>query len=190
VSFDEITPLALLAQLAFFASGHQATLVSMQWKSAFVLTPTVSYPLSPLLVILNTFGPTALLALAAPLIGIWNVAPLASADEPQHGQGQVAMTSQARPAVLAAVRAALGTSLYFGTLLLGSALSAAWLRRHLMVWKVFAPRYMLAAVLLLLVDAAVLCGLWVGVTRVVGRVAHMFALPSPSPSSDHEQRKA
>jgi phosphatidylinositol glycan class O len=190
VSFDEITPLVLLAQLAFFASGHQATLVSMQWKSAFVLTPTVSYPLSPLLVILNTFGPTALLALAAPLLGIWNVAPLASA-EPQHGQGQAVMTSQARPAVLAAVRAALGTSLYFGTLLLGSALSAAWLRRHLMVWKVFAPRYMLAAVLLLLVDAAVLCGLWVGVARVVGRVAHIFALPNPSASasSTREQRK-
>ncbi|KAH8990586.1 hypothetical protein EDB92DRAFT_1816763 [Lactarius akahatsu] len=131
-------------RLAFFASGHQATLASVQWKSAFVLTSTVSYPLSPLLVILNTFGPTALLALAAPLIGIWNVAPLAPTSAPDggEGQGQVAMTSQAPQAALAAVRAALGTSLYFGALLLGSALSAAWLRRHLMVWKVFAPRYM------------------------------------------------
>ncbi|KAH9048341.1 hypothetical protein EDB84DRAFT_1556964 [Lactarius hengduanensis] len=192
VSFDEIAPLALLAQLAFFASGHQATLASVQWKSAFVLTPTVSYPLSPLLVILNTFGPTALFALAAPLIGIWNVAPLAPASAPDGGgEGPVAMTSQAPQAALAAVRAALGTSLYFGALLLGSALSAAWLRRHLMVWKVFAPRYMLAAVLLLLVDAAVLCGLWIGVARVVGRVARMFALPDPSPSSSsaQEQRK-
>jgi len=191
VSFDEITPLALLAQLAFFASGHQATLASVQWKSAFVLTPTVSYPFSPLLVILNTFGPTALLALAAPLLGIWNVAPLASAAVPQHAQGKAVMTSQAPIVVLAAVRAALGISLYFGALLLGSALSAAWLRRHLMVWKVFAPRYMLGAVLLLLVDAAVLCGLWVGVARVVGRVAHMFALPDPSTgsSSVQEQRK-
>ncbi|KAI9442126.1 hypothetical protein H4582DRAFT_2126711 [Lactarius indigo] len=194
VSFDEIVPLALLAQLAFFASGHQATLASVQWKSAFVLTSTVSYPLSPLLVIINTFGPTALLALAAPLIGIWNVAPLASAPvpdggEPQNGQGQAVMTSQAPQAMLAAVRAALGTSLYFGALLLGSALSAAWLRRHLMVWKVFAPRYMLGAVLLLLVDAAVLFGLWIGVTRVVGRVARMFALPDPRPSAQ-EQRKS
>jgi phosphatidylinositol glycan class O len=105
VSFDEIAPLALLAQLAFFASGHQATLVSVQWKSAFVLTPTVSYPFSPLLVILNTFGPTALIALAAPLLGIWNVAPLATPAESQHAQGSVVVTSQARIAVLAAVRA-------------------------------------------------------------------------------------
>ena len=194
VSFDEITPLALLAQLAFFASGHQATFVSVQWKSAFVLTPTLSYPFSPLLVILNTFGPTALIALAAPLLGIWNVAPLSTPfAEPQHAQGTVVVASQARIAVLAAVRAALGTSLYFGALLLGSALSAAWLRRHLMVWKVFAPRYILGAVLLLLVDAAVLCGLWIGVARIVGRVSHMFALPAPSssssPSSVQEQRK-
>ena len=186
VSFDEITPLALLAQLAFFASGHQATLVSVQWKSAFVLTSTVSYPFSPLLVILNTFGPTALLALAAPLLGIWNVAPLA---EPQHVQGEAVVESQARIAVLAAVRAALGISLYFGALLLGSALSAAWLRRHLMVWKVFAPRYMLGAVLLLFVDVAVLCGLWVGVARVVGRVGPMFTLPDPSPNTSSVQEK-
>ncbi|KAN0129780.1 hypothetical protein V8E53_012445 [Lactarius tabidus] len=88
VSFDEIALLALLAQLAFFASRHQATLVSVQWKSVFVLTPTVSYPFSPLLVILNAFGPTALIALAAPLNGIWNVAP--------NAQGSVVVTSQAR----------------------------------------------------------------------------------------------
>jgi phosphatidylinositol glycan class O len=60
-----------------------------------------------------------------------------------------------------------------------------------MVWKVSAPRYMLGAVLLLLVDVAVLCGLWIGVARVVGRVAHMFVLPDPSksPSTVQEQRK-
>ena len=59
VTMGEVVPLALLAQLAFFANGHQATLVSLQWKAAFVLTSKVSYPLSPLFVILNTFGPTA-----------------------------------------------------------------------------------------------------------------------------------
>ena len=59
VTMDEVVPLALLAQLAFFASGHQATLVSLQRKAALVLTSKVAYPLSPLIVILNTFGPTA-----------------------------------------------------------------------------------------------------------------------------------
>ncbi|KAI0298191.1 hypothetical protein BC826DRAFT_1103125 [Russula brevipes] len=198
VTFDEVVPLALLAQLAFFASGHQATLTSLQWKTAFVLTPTVSYPASPLLVILNTFGPTALLAFGVPLLGIWNVAPLAvgpsdtpsplpparkGAQQRSPAQGAQAASpkSQARVAVLAGVRGALGTSQYFGALLLGSALSAAWLRRHLMVWKVFAPRYMLGAVELLCVDVAMLVGLWLGVGRIVGRITRMFALPAPSP---------
>jgi len=86
-------------------------------------------------------------------------------------------------AVLAAVRAALGTSLYFAGLLLGSALSAAWLRRHLMVWKVFAPRYMLGAMELLFVDLALLVGIGLGVGRVVGRISRLFALPVPSGSA-------
>ena len=190
VTLDEVVPLALLARLAFFASGHQATLSSIQWKSAFVLTPTVSYPLSPLLVILNSFGPTTLVALAASLVGIWNVAPLAVvSDATSSSQAAPAAAApeaaaaapkdQAQVAMLAAVRAALGTSQYFGGLLLGSALSAALLRRHLMVWKVFAPRYMLGAVELLCVDFVVLVGLWLGVGRIVSRITRVFELPAP-----------
>ena len=185
VTLDEGVPLALLARLAFFASGHQATLSSIQWKSAFVLTPTVTYPLSPLLVILNTFGPTTLIALATPLLGIWNVAPLdttTSSSSPQSGASSDAAPpttkSQARVAKLAAVRAALGMSQYFAALLLGSALSAAVLRRHLMVWKVFAPRYMLGAVELICVDVAVLVGLWLGVGRIVSRITRVFTFPA------------
>jgi phosphatidylinositol glycan class O len=203
VTMDEVVPLALLAQLTFFASGHQATLVSLQWKAAFVLTPKLSYALSPLLMILNTFGPTALIALAVPLLGIWNIAPLAVMPDasPSSGPGRrpasaqeprPPATSQARVAVLAAVRAALGMSLYFGTLLLGSALSGAWLRRHLMVWKVFAPRYMFGAVQLLCVDIAVLGGLWLGVGRIVARITRMFALPAPRlarVSKDNDDKK-
>jgi hypothetical protein len=48
---DEVVPLALLAQLAFFASGYQATPVSWQWKAKaafkFVLTSKLSSALSP-----------------------------------------------------------------------------------------------------------------------------------------------
>ena len=183
VTLDEVVPLALLARLAFFASGHQATLSSIQWKSAFVLNPTVTYPLSPLQVIVNSFGPTTLIALATLLLGIWNVAPLDTATSSPHRGIQPAASdtppkSQARVAVLAAVRAALGLSQYFAALLLGSALSAAVLRRHLMVWKVFAPRYMLGAIELICVDVAMLVGLWLGVGRIVSRITRVFALPT------------
>ncbi|KAM5545492.1 hypothetical protein V8D89_000530 [Ganoderma adspersum] len=159
--FSEVAPLAALAVHAFFATGHQAAIPSIQWKTAFVLTPTLTYPLSPLLVILNTFGPHFLISLAAPLLALWNVAPLP----------QPAMDVKARGD---AVRASLGTMLYHATLLLSSATCAAWLRRHLMVWKIFAPRFMLAAATVLVVDLAVLFGVAVGVGRVSGRVSRLF----------------
>ena len=74
-----------------------------------------------------------------------------------------------------AARAGLAMMLYHAVLLLGSAACAAWLRRHLMVWKIFAPRFMLAAATVLVVDLAVLFGVAVGVGRVSGRVSRLFA---------------
>ena len=160
--FSEVAPLATLAVHAFFTTGHQAAIPSIQWKTAFVLTPTLTYPLSPLLVILNTFGPHFLISLAAPLLALWNVTPLPQPATDVKARGD-------------AVRASLGTMLYHATLLLSSATCAAWLRRHLMVWKIFAPRFMLAAATLLVVDLAVLFGVAVGVGRVSGRVSRLFA---------------
>jgi len=83
----EVVQIALLARLAFFASGHQAMSMSLQWKATFVLTPTLSYSPSSLSMTLNTLGPTAVIGLGVPLLGIWNVAPLAvvpdsSSEEP------------------------------------------------------------------------------------------------------------
>jgi phosphatidylinositol glycan class O len=154
--FADMTPLALLALHAFFATGHQATVPSIQWKPAFMLTPGVSYPLSPMLVALNAFGPVFVIALAAPLLAAWNVAP--------RGGDAVA---------LGAGRAALALQAYFGALLLGAAGSAAHLRRHLMVWKVFAPRFMLGAATLLAVDTAAILGL-LALGPVVRYMARVF----------------
>lgn len=156
VTFAEITPLALLALHTFYATGHQSTISSIQWKSAFVLTSTLRRPLSTLSVVLNTFGPPALVALAAPLLALWNTPPLPHPAAAAHARRE-------------AVRAALGLMLYHAALLLGSAASAAWLRRHLMVWKIFAPRFMNAAASLLAVtlrccsaSASACGGLWIG----------------------------
>ena len=127
-----------------------------------MLTPTLTYPFSPVLVALNTLGPTALAALAAPLLALWNVAPLPHPE----AVGRVRRE---------AARGALGMMVYHAVLLMGSATCAAWLRRHLMVWKIFAPRFMLAALTVLTVDLAVLVGVGVGVGRVTDRVSRLFA---------------
>ncbi|CCL98860.1 uncharacterized protein FIBRA_00867 [Fibroporia radiculosa] len=156
VTFAEIVPVALLALHAFHGTGHQSTIPSIQWKSAFVLTSSLTYPFSPALVVLNAFGPQFLMAFAAPLLALWNVAPL---PQPTAGVGVGG----------GAVRAGLGMMLYHSTLLFGSAVSSAWLRRHLMVWKVFAPRYMSAAASLVAVDLAIVVGVGIGVPRITGQ---------------------
>ena len=143
-SFTDLVPLALMGFVHFFATGHQAVLTSIQWKAAFVGFPTVTYPWSPILVALNAFGPFFLSAIAVPLLALWNVSP--------RPQGTV-------PVLGHTVQLGLGMMMYHTTVTLASAVCAAWLRRHLMVWKVFAPRFMMGGITLLVVDLGVILGL-------------------------------
>jgi hypothetical protein len=107
--------------------------------------------------VLNTFGPL-LAGLAVPLLTLWNRSP-----------SPVIPATAEKPVLIAKVRAdtqiqgesiiaGLGIMIYYAALLLGAAVSAAILRRHLMVWKVFPPRFMFAVTQLLIVDAGVLIG--------------------------------
>ncbi|KAG2085703.1 uncharacterized protein F5147DRAFT_729938 [Suillus discolor] len=69
------------------------------------------------------------------------------------------LPSHPRPNVL---RVALAMSLYFAVLAFG-----AGLRRHLMVWVIFAPRCLVVVFGLLVVDLGVLVDVGVGVGRVL-----------------------
>jgi phosphatidylinositol glycan class O len=158
-SFTDAVPLALLSLLAFFVTGHQAVLATIQWKAAFVGFETVTYPWSPLLVILNTWGPTALVALCVPLLAVWNVSPRPNGSVPVLGH---------------TLQMALAFSTYFAAITLASAVTAAWLRRHLMVWKVFAPRFMLAGVTLVVVDVALLVAVGFGLRVTSWKVWRTF----------------
>ncbi|KAJ9099034.1 hypothetical protein QFC20_005792, partial [Naganishia adeliensis] len=133
------------------------------WKTAFIGVSSVVYPVSPLLVAINTFGPFALLALAVPLLALWNVSPRPSGKT---------------PVVADSLQAALGFMLHFSTTAFTSALFSAYLRRHLMVWKVFAPRFMLSAVALLVVDVALMLAIGFGVGRVANTVKRTFKCES------------
>ncbi|KAF7981013.1 hypothetical protein HWV62_35853 [Athelia sp. TMB] len=160
VTLADIAPLALLGLHTFFGTGHQASIPSIQWKTAFLLSSTVTYPLSPLTVVLNTLGPQFIFAAAAPLVAAWNVPPLPAPTTGRFARGQ-------------ALRAGLGVMNWAATLLLGAAGGAGLLRRHLMVWKIFAPRFMLAAVGLLAVDVGVSISL-LSFGRVKARVDALF----------------
>jgi phosphatidylinositol glycan class O len=152
IRFGDVVPVALLGLHAFYGTGHQSTISSLQWKSAFVLTPTVGYPWSVVTVVLNSVGPFFVFALAVPLVALWNKAPLRSGStasgtntstsketERQTQQPQEQPGSPQNQVESESTLAGLGIMIYYSALLLGTAVSAAILRRHLMVWKVFAP---------------------------------------------------
>ena len=148
--------LALLGNFHFFKTGHQAALSSIQWDSAFVPLMTIRYPWSPLLVALNTFAGQAVACASAPLLALWKASP--------RRRGAVEATSRAL-GVLVAFHAA------------QSLATMAWaghLRRHLMLYRVFSPRYMTAAAVLLVVDLVAVVVALLGVRTNVLSVAEVF----------------
>lgn len=142
--------LGLLGSFHFFKTGHQATLSSIQWESAFVALRTVTYPWSPLLVVLNTFGAQLLTTVAVPLIALWKQPPK-------------------KPRLLSDVAKALATLLlYHAVINLATIMWAGWLRRHLMLYRIFSPRFMTAAAVLIIVDL-------VGILVSIGSLRWNFA---------------
>ncbi|CAG8740438.1 4720_t:CDS:1, partial [Acaulospora colombiana] len=153
-------PIALLSLQVFYATGHQATLSSLQWKSAFIFTADRGMT-SPITVVLNTIGPVAFFGLCTPLIGMWAVEPFAQLESIATRKSRI---------IRGTLRATLSMGAYHATILLFISTCSMILRRHLMVWKVFAPRYMLGALSMVAVDVAGILAMWGGVGTVAERV--------------------
>ncbi|KAK4135394.1 hypothetical protein BT67DRAFT_461713 [Trichocladium antarcticum] len=127
--------LAVLGTFHFFKTGHQAVLSSVQWDAAFIPLFAIRYPYSPLVVALNTFAGPVLAAAAVPLLVLWKAGP--------GRKGLLDAVSRRALAVFVA---------YFAVESLATMAWAGHLRRHLMLYRVFSPRFMTAAALLLVVD--------------------------------------
>lgn len=132
------TVLAMLGNFYFFKTGHQAVLSSIQWDSAFIPLFSVRYPWSPLAVLLNTFSGQILAAACVPLVTLWRVGP------------------KQKGVLEATVRALAVFAAYYAVEALATMSWAGHLRRHLMLYRVFSPRFMLAGVLLLVLDLVIL----------------------------------
>ncbi|RMZ86706.1 hypothetical protein DV736_g6068, partial [Chaetothyriales sp. CBS 134916] len=144
--------LAMLGSYHFFKTGHQAVLSSIQWNSAFVPFQEIHYPWSPLLVTLNTFGAQILCAAAVPLTVLWK--RQISKDGLRGVWNNV-------------MNASLTHMLYYATIQLATTMWAGHLRRHLMLYRVFMPRFLMASVVLLIVDV-VLISIALPSVRVTG----------------------
>jgi phosphatidylinositol glycan class O len=153
-----IAPLTLflLGQLHFFATGHQAVLSSIQWDAAFIALRSIRQPWSAFAMALNTLGPQILVTLAVPAFALWRV----SGRE----KGLLSKIAKSYAQYVA----------IHGLMLLATSVWAMWLRRHLMLFRVFCPRWLLAGVTLLVVDAMVVLGGLVGAWISVGSVREVF----------------
>ncbi|CAK7198868.1 mannose-ethanolamine phosphotransferase gpi13 [Sporothrix eucalyptigena] len=149
--------LAMLANFHYFTTGHQASLSSIQWDSAFIPLFTVRYPWSPLVIAANTF-PGHLIAVAAvPLLVLWKTGP-------RRRGGLLSPTS----------RALAGFAAYFAVEALATMAWAGHLRRHLMLYRVFNPRFMMAAAALLIVDIATIVLALIGLRSNTLAVSEVF----------------
>jgi GPI ethanolamine phosphate transferase 3 subunit O len=135
------TVLAMLGSYHFFKTGHQAVLSSIQWNAAFIPLRTIHYPWTPLLMTLNEFGAQILCAAAVPLLVLWK--------RPIHKEGLRGIWSDV-------ISATLTHALYYATIQVATTMWAGHLRRHLMLYRVFMPRFLLASGVLLVVDVALI----------------------------------
>ncbi|KAG4430062.1 hypothetical protein IFR05_014452 [Cadophora sp. M221] len=148
--------LALLGSFHFFKTGHQATLSSIQWESAFIPLHSITYPYSPMLVGLNTYGAQILAVIALPLVVLWKQKPR-------------------KKGILKSVVAALAWHLaYYAVIGLATTMWAGHLRRHLMLYRIFSPKFMSAAFVLLIVDVVGVLVALVGVRVNTVGVADVF----------------
>lgn len=149
----------LLGHQHFFSTGHQATIPSVQWEIGFMVTETIRFPFTHLNIVLNTFGPFILVCLALPLITLWKVPP-----------------SSKPITVLLQIITNTTTLISYQTFTLTlSMIFAAHFRRHLMVWKIFAPRFMLSGMLLIITNVTLIgITLWFGTGKVLSQVNRIF----------------
>ena len=151
ISQSAIGPVILgaLGSFHFFKTGHQATLASIQWESAFIPLQTIRYPWSPMLVILNFFGAQILTTVAVPLLVIWK--------QPPKSRGLLGSIAKAMATFI----------LYHAIINLATTMWAGWLRRHLMLYRIFMPRFMTGAAVLLILDL-------IGILVAIGGVRSNF----------------
>uniref|UniRef100_A0A8C6WYD8 GPI ethanolamine phosphate transferase 3, catalytic subunit n=1 Tax=Neogobius melanostomus TaxID=47308 RepID=A0A8C6WYD8_9GOBI len=182
---------ALIAAQFFHTTGHLPTFPSIQWSAAFVGFPDghTGTILPAFLVTLNTFASHILLAVSCPLLLFWPVL-----CEFRNGRGGKACGDEGEDAVMeirlrespqhfSSALLQLSARYLFiqGAQMFSSVCAAAILRRHLMVWKVFAPKLMFETSSFIATSVSVLFGVTL-VLRIDFSVTRWFKRLVPEAS--------
>ncbi|XP_004600272.2 GPI ethanolamine phosphate transferase 3 isoform X1 [Sorex araneus] len=197
VPWQAVSAWALLAAQTFYSTGHQPVFPAIHWHAAFVGFPEghdSSTWLPALLVGANTFASHLLFAVGCPLLLLWPFlcespgprkrrpppangaeARVRSEEEEEEEQPLMEMRLRDAPHHFNAALLQLGLKYLFvlGIQILACALAASILRRHLMVWKVFAPKFIFEAVGFIVSSIGLFLGIAL-VMRVDGAVSSWF----------------
>ncbi|KAK8726328.1 hypothetical protein OTU49_010212 [Cherax quadricarinatus] len=161
----------MLSIHGFYSTGHHSTFPSLHWSAAFVGFQgdwSGSNIIPAFLVGLNTFSSQILFGFTLPLVVL---APLAIGvifpklrgnrlESEDIRRGEFLLVDEPDKAEDALVYVGLSYTLLHGVKLFFSALAAFILRRHLMVWKIFAPHFIFEAVGFIVTSISVLASIW------------------------------
>ncbi|XP_036891658.1 GPI ethanolamine phosphate transferase 3 [Sturnira hondurensis] len=166
VPWQAVSAWALMATQTFYSTGHQPVFPTIHWHAAFVGFPEGHGSctwLPALLVGANTFASHLLFAVGCPLLLFWpflcesqgsqkrrqppRKEAEARAGPEEEEEPLMEMRLQNKPHHFNVALLQLGLQYLFvlGIQILACALAASILRRHLMVWKVFAPKFIFEA---------------------------------------------
>ncbi|XP_016338998.1 GPI ethanolamine phosphate transferase 3-like [Sinocyclocheilus anshuiensis] len=156
VPWAPVVSWSLAAAQFFHATGHLPTFPSIQWGAAFVGFPQghTGTALPASLVTLNTFSSHIIFAVGCPLLLFWPLVcevrgtrPTCSAGVEESEDAVMEMRLRENPQKFSSGLLELAARYLFvnGAQVFASVCAAAILRRHLMVWKVFAPKLMFEA---------------------------------------------
>uniref|UniRef100_F7B519 GPI ethanolamine phosphate transferase 3, catalytic subunit n=1 Tax=Callithrix jacchus TaxID=9483 RepID=F7B519_CALJA len=193
VPWQAVSAWALMATQTFYSTGHQPVFPAIHWHAAFVGFPEGHGSctwLPALLVGANTFASHLLFAVGCPLLLLWpflcesqglrkRQQPPGNEAEarvrPEEEEPLMEMRLRDAPHHFYAALLQLGLKYLFilGVQILACALAASILRRHLMVWKVFAPKFIFEAVGFIVSSVGLLLGIAL-VMRVDGAVSSWF----------------
>jgi len=155
VPWSWVLGFSFLASTGFYATGHQQAFPAIHWEAAVLGTDGnfQSHILPAAKVILNTFSSQILTGFSLPILLLWpitsrvifgpqNYIPPDADDNLKRGEFYLFDNHKFFNGMYDLICKYLTIQ---GSRLLCSMAAAALLRRHLMVWKIFAPRFIFEA---------------------------------------------
>lgn len=119
--------LFLLGVRYFYATGHQRALSTIQYEVGFIGLEKVNWVLSPLMILVNTYGGPILTSFCLPLLVTWK-RPLLKIHDSRFKTELSLLVATYLSLILSGLTSA--------------TLFAGHFRRHMTGWRVFAPKYL------------------------------------------------